>query len=360
MICQVFCGLSDAKLRDKIIPLTASQLFKGFRVFRNSSGPAMSDVTYHSVPHFFRKSPRLCVFYKFLSGLLFSFRRAKLPSLVLSFFCVPHGFIAYLVAKLTQKRLVTCLVGSDINVHLDNPFLRPFILTICRSSLRTIVTGSTSARKLTSFGLKNVRIVRNTIDISQFAAVSNDEKRERKAIFVGRLDSNKRVDRFIQLIWRINDMGLSLDGTVLGDGNEKDALELLVKELNIRERVHFLGHRNDVPAILRTHKALCLFSENEGMPAVLIEALCTGMYVLAVGVGDIPDIKRELPGRIICRSTWDLEFFAKQLSEILVSSSYTGLDKHVRRFRHLFSYENGGNLWRLALDSSEQYRKMKA
>lgn len=73
----------------------------------------------------------------------------------------------------------------------------------------------------------------------------------------------------------------------VGDGPDK---EILVKESNGDSRIHFLGFRNDIMAILAASKIAILPSLGmEGMPAVIQEAQYAGLPVVATNVGGVPE-----------------------------------------------------------------------
>ncbi len=76
-------------------------------------------------------------------------------------------------------------------------------------------------------------------------------------------------------------------GTRLG---EKDQTRL-APELP-PERCHFLGPRDDVPALLRELDALLLTSNSEGCPNVVLEALGVGTPVVSADVGDVSAMLR--------------------------------------------------------------------
>jgi glycosyltransferase involved in cell wall biosynthesis len=76
-----------------------------------------------------------------------------------------------------------------------------------------------------------------------------------------------------------------VDFLVVGDGPDGDALRRLAGELGIAERVHWLGLRHDVPAVLAGVDVLVLASRYEGLPNVVIEAMAAGAAVVATDVG---------------------------------------------------------------------------
>ncbi len=91
----------------------------------------------------------------------------------------------------------------------------------------------------------------------------------------------------------------SLHGAVAGIGLGEDARDPLFAALP-RERLHLLGPRPDVPALLGDADALLLTSRSEGFPNVVVEALAAGVPVVSTAVGDVPRIVRDgVTGRVV-------------------------------------------------------------
>jgi glycosyltransferase involved in cell wall biosynthesis len=64
---------------------------------------------------------------------------------------------------------------------------------------------------------------------------------------------------------------------IAGTGALKPALELLAESLNISKQVHFLGYRNDIPALCKASDIFCFSSKREGLPVSLMEAMAAGL-----------------------------------------------------------------------------------
>ncbi len=77
---------------------------------------------------------------------------------------------------------------------------------------------------------------------------------------------------------------------VAGDGVEMAPLQRLAADLGIAARTHFLGHVEDVPAVLRGMDVFALSSDTEQMPNSLLQAMAAGRPVAAVDVGDVARI----------------------------------------------------------------------
>ncbi|NOY43578.1 MAG: glycosyltransferase [Planctomycetes bacterium] len=76
---------------------------------------------------------------------------------------------------------------------------------------------------------------------------------------------------------------------VIGDGPRRADLEQLTCDLGIADIVHFLGSRSDVPEVLRSLDLLALTSHNEASPVSILEALSSGIPVVASEVGSVPE-----------------------------------------------------------------------
>src|SRR3546814_6853205 len=74
---------------------------------------------------------------------------------------------------------------------------------------------------------------------------------------------------------------------VAGDGVEGAELRRLAAQLGIAERTRFLGHVEDVPAVLRALDIFALSSDTEQMPNSLLQAMAAARPVAAVDVGDL-------------------------------------------------------------------------
>lgn len=77
---------------------------------------------------------------------------------------------------------------------------------------------------------------------------------------------------------------------IAGDGAELAQLRTLSAELKLTDRAYFLGHVEDVPAIMRGMDIFALSSDTEQMPNSLLQAMAAGRPVAAVDVGDVRDI----------------------------------------------------------------------
>jgi glycosyltransferase involved in cell wall biosynthesis len=69
-----------------------------------------------------------------------------------------------------------------------------------------------------------------------------------------------------------------------GGGPLEEAMKRRVAELGLTHRVHFLGFRDDIPALMRASVAVLLPSEQEGLPRSVMEALSLGVPVVGTRI----------------------------------------------------------------------------
>jgi glycosyltransferase involved in cell wall biosynthesis len=114
----------------------------------------------------------------------------------------------------------------------------------------------------------------------------------RRLLFVGMLIERKGVDVLLSALAHAVEDGVPHDVhlTVVGDGPERAALESSARSLGLAERVDFLGFRTDVPQLMATADAFVLPARMEQQPLVLIEAMASGLLVLATDVGGVRDM----------------------------------------------------------------------
>ena len=107
----------------------------------------------------------------------------------------------------------------------------------------------------------------------------------------GRLTAQKALGDTLEALARVPDVAL----LVLGDGPERAALERRAAQLDVSDRVRFLGAgtRDDVIVLFRAVDAALLTSAWENLPHTLLEALAAGTPVIATAVGGIPEVVRD-------------------------------------------------------------------
>lgn len=139
-------------------------------------------------------------------------------------------------------------------------------------------------------GEHKVPVIYNGVDLSRCIPKEHYGAKELRLIHVGRFNEQKNhkglLEAFRLLLAECPDCRLDL----VGDGELRESMEAYAKELGILERVRFLGSQSNVYPFLHEADIFLLPSKYEGMPMTIIEAMGTGLPVVASAVGGVPDM----------------------------------------------------------------------
>ena len=137
-------------------------------------------------------------------------------------------------------------------------------------------------------------VIYNAIDTERFTPpASRPERRETVFGCVARLSEEKRHCDLLLAVGILRNRGRDVSFRLIGDGACRPDLERQAHELGIEDRVEFLGTRDDVPALLRDLDVFVLPSRTEGLPLSVLEAMASGLPVVATRVGSLHEIVRE-------------------------------------------------------------------
>lgn len=128
---------------------------------------------------------------------------------------------------------------------------------------------------------------------------------------IGELTANKGFDIGLRAFARALKEEPQLFYCIVGDGEDRAALEALADKLGISARVRFCGRIEEASRYLSAFDVFFIPSRKEGLPYVLLEAHAAGLPVVASAVGGIPDVCT--PADTLCESG-DAAAFARALS----------------------------------------------
>jgi glycosyltransferase involved in cell wall biosynthesis len=216
-------------------------------------------------------------------------------------------FFTNLYAASAGKLLNTKTIGairSDLSREiLSNGFYGKWQIQLPQ---HLITNSELARRRAISKGIpeEKVDFVRNVVEAKKNGADGGerDKNKPLNIIFVGRLDENKRPERFVELAHclRKNLPHLNLNFLVAGDGPLRPRLENQVQKLGLsKKEFSFLGVIEDMSDVYKSADALVLTSKQEGTPNVILEAMAYGVPVLATRVGGIPEILSEKCGILV-------------------------------------------------------------
>lgn len=148
-----------------------------------------------------------------------------------------------------------------------------------------------------------IEFVRNVVEPENSHAEKNGtENKSLIILFAGRLDENKRPDRFVDLARILTGKFSHFDLRFLiaGDGKLRAGLENKAREFGLPpDKLKFLGVCREMNEIYRQSDILISTSEREGTPNVVLEAMSHGLAVVATNVGGTSEILDDSRGILV-------------------------------------------------------------
>lgn len=165
----------------------------------------------------------------------------------------------------------------------------------------TIIAASNAVREAlveTGVDEARVRLIYNGVDLARFAGSGRDAVRREIGIpedavalgMVANLVPVKDHETALRALATLHASGRPAHLILAGEGELEDALRAQAGELGLGSFVHFLGRRNDVPAVLDAMDIFVLASLTEGLSNALLEAMAAGKPVVATRVGGNPEV----------------------------------------------------------------------
>lgn len=111
-----------------------------------------------------------------------------------------------------------------------------------------------------------------------------------KILHIGRFSEQKNHVGLLRAFEIFHDKYSDSELWLIGDGEKKTEIENYVNENNLTSNVKFLGLQSEVHGFLHNADMFTLPSNYEGIPMTLIEAMGTGLPIVATAVGGVPDM----------------------------------------------------------------------
>lgn len=140
------------------------------------------------------------------------------------------------------------------------------------------------------YGINQIETIYNGIDVSNFYCDLKLSLRPRDFIHIGSFINVKNHSFLIKSFSEFIKLRPNSNLTLVGDGPLQDSIKDLVSSYGLNNHVLFLGIRKDVNLILREHKYFVLPSLYEGNPMSVLEAMSSGLPIIASKTGGISDV----------------------------------------------------------------------
>ncbi|MEK7583038.1 MAG: glycosyltransferase family 4 protein [Patescibacteria group bacterium] len=154
----------------------------------------------------------------------------------------------------------------------------------------------------------------NGVDVGKFEnQISKIKIQEKILITVSRLVPKNGLDILIYAMQSLPEYELR----IAGEGPQEKELKMLVRRLNMSDRVSFLGtvSQEALPGLLQRSSVFVRPSRSEGLGVAFLEAMAAGVPVIATPVGGIPDFLKDHETGLFCRVN-DPESIARAVREL--------------------------------------------
>lgn len=214
------------------------------------------------------------------------------PDVILAFFGAPSGIIAWALPPGLRVPYVVALRGGDV------PGFRPYDFATYHRLVGPVlrrVWRRAAAVVANSQGLRDlarrfdptvpIRIIPNGVDPQRFAPPEKRTWAPPRLLFVGRLVYQKGLDVLLEALAGVPET-LPWHLTLVGDGPYRPTLEALAAQRGLKERLTFAGWHppERIPAFYREANLFVFPSRDEGMPNAVLEAMASGLPVLATRI----------------------------------------------------------------------------
>jgi glycosyltransferase involved in cell wall biosynthesis len=240
---------------------------------------------------------------------------------VIAFFSIPSGIVAWLLNRRTKIPYVISLRGGD--VPGTEPGLRLFywfLAPLRRRILRGAVSVTAPASGLKELSEKRdgfpVVVIPNGINTSIYRPDKERDLTEIVLLSVGRLHPQKSPIRVLEILRAIRSNGrLPARALIVGDGPQRASLEQYAREQQLGAAAKFTGwlDRSEVALAYKSATFLVQLSSYEGMSNVVLEALASGLPVIASRIPGNVDLVLDQENGLLFSSNESCEIIAAEI-----------------------------------------------
>lgn len=218
-------------------------------------------------------------------------------------YAIPHASAAFMAKQILQSQgisipYITTLHGTDITLVGKDPSFEP-VITFCINQSDAVTAVSESLKKDTYAHFNTTReihVIPNFIapnmepsDISSEVRRKYASDGEKILCHVSNFRKVKRVEDVVRIFAEVN-KELKSKLILAGDGPERYSVEKLVRDLEICDRVIFLGKVRDTAHVLEIADLFLLPSETESFGLAALEAMAVSVPVISSNTGGIPEV----------------------------------------------------------------------
>ncbi len=360
--------LSSNLIRGKLLPLVKLSEVREIVLVQDDPAPPMPKVRSAALGPA-RRGRLLHVVFRVMV-LCIEVLRTR-PTVVMGIYMMPHGLIAYLLGRMTGRRVCIHVIGGprevmdggywNEEVRRPNKHLERLYLEVLRRADLVMVVGSQTQKYLASHGVSPDRIhfMSSKIDARRFRPTSRAH-RDFDLILAARLIGLKRVDLFLRIVADLKLRHPHIRAAILGDGPLRRDLETLAESLGVGDHVEFLGFHEQTQDYYNRAKVFVLTSSTEGLSLAMLEAMACGLPAVVPAIGDLADVVRDgVTGYLVVDNGQEAavqKAFVAALDNLLEHAELRRTLGDNARFTILQGYtvEDGARRWRDLLIGSDR------
>jgi L-malate glycosyltransferase len=245
-------------------------------------------------------------------------------------YAIPHASSAYLAKQMINGKhdlkVVTTLHGTDITlVGLEPSFLPLVKFSIEQSDGVTAVSRFLKEKTLTNYNInKEIEVIPNFVDTQLFKPMQSDCIKRRLAaegekilVHTSNFRQVKRVTDVIK-IFDIVQKEIPSKLLLIGDGPDRSECERLTRQLDLNDKVKFLGKQEGLVEILSCSDLFLIPSQSESFGLAALEAMACGLPVVSSSVGGLPELVKHNETGFIAE-IGDVERMAKYAIDLLTN-----------------------------------------
>jgi len=170
------------------------------------------------------------------------------------------------------------------------------------ASVKKIICVSEMIRKITEPSIKDkskLGVVHSGIAVSAYA-FTPDENPLRKELSIqaeekiignfSALADHKDYPTFLSTALALIESGYPFHFVIAGTGTEERMIKTFIREHHLENKIHLLGFRKDIPALMKSLDLFLITSRTEGLGTIVLEAFAAGVPVVATSAGGIPEL----------------------------------------------------------------------
>lgn len=230
-----------------------------------------------------------------------------------AFFTVPCGALSWYFKLAYKLPYLISLRGSDVPGYSERfdklyKFLMPLIKSIWKRADKVIANSQGLAELAKkSYPQKKIAVIANGVDTKKFNPQKflNNNSADKFSLVCGtRITPRKGFIYLINALEKLQKKGEKVYLEIIGEGDQKELLEKMVREKNLNKQVKFLGvvDHEEIPSILSRADVFVSPSLNEGMANAMLEALAMGLPLIATDIGGTKELIKDGENGLIVKT----------------------------------------------------------